>query len=48
MNQFQAQSGVASRSWLQRHVPWLGLFALMLSLFRDDTGIAFEPDELNG
>lgn len=40
--------GVAPHSWLQRHVPWLGLFALVLNLFRDDSEIGFDPDDLNG
>ena len=48
MDQSNAHSGVAPHSWLQRHVPWLGLFALVLGLFRDDTGMGFDPDELNG
>ena len=48
MDQFNPHSGTAPHAWLQHHVPWLGLFALVLSLFRDDIGIGFDPDELNG
>ena len=48
MNQYQTQSGVTPHVWLQHHLPWLGLFALVMSLFRDDSGIGFDPDELNG
>lgn len=48
MNLFNVHSGDAPHSWLQHHVPWLGLLALMLDLFRDDTGIGFDPDDMNG
>jgi hypothetical protein len=29
-------------------MPWLGLLALMLGLFREGTVLGFERDELNG
>jgi hypothetical protein len=48
MNQLDAQNGVTPHSWLQHHVPWLGLLALVLGLFRDDSEIGFDPGELNG
>jgi hypothetical protein len=48
MNEFQAHHGIAPHSWLQHHLPWLALFALVLSLFGDDNEIGFDPDELNG
>lgn len=48
MNQTVVHNGVAPHSWLLRHVPWLGLFALVASLFRDDGAIGFDPDDLNG
>lgn len=48
MNQQPSHSGVAPRVWLQHHVPWLGLFVLVLSLFSEDADIPSERDELNG
>lgn len=48
MNQPNVHNGVAPHSWLQHHVPWLGLVAFMLSLFRDESEIGFDPDEMNG
>jgi hypothetical protein len=48
MNHLHAHHGVAPHAWLQHHLPWLGLLAMMMSLFRDDTGIGFDPDDLNG
>ena len=48
MNQPSAHYEVAPHSWLQHHVPWLGLLAMVLNLFRDDSGIGFDPDDLNG
>ena len=48
MDQFNAQIGVAPHAWLQHHLPWLGLLALMLGLFRENPDAGFERDELNG
>ena len=48
MEQSNAHSGVAPRAWLQHHLPWLSLLALVLGLFRDHSDIGFDPDELNG
>ena len=48
MDQFNAHSGVAPHAWLQHHLPWLGLLALMLGLFRDDSEIGFDPVDLTG
>ena len=48
MNQSDVHSGIAPHAWLQHHLPWLGLLALVLSLFREDTEIGYDPDELNG
>ncbi|MCR6672360.1 hypothetical protein [Devosia ginsengisoli] len=48
MDQFNAHSGVAPHAWLQHHLPWLGLLALMLGLFRESPDAALERDELNG
>ncbi|WP_156461148.1 hypothetical protein [Devosia sp. Root436] len=48
MNQFNAHSGSAPGTWLQHHMPWLSLLALVLNLFRDDPEIGFDPDDLNG
>jgi hypothetical protein len=48
MNPPSAHIGIAPHSWLQRHMPWLGLLALMLGWSRDDSEIGFDPDELNG
>ena len=48
MDQSNTHNGVAPQAWLQHHLPWLSLFALMLGLFRDDTGIGFDPDAMNG
>lgn len=48
MEQHTTLSGIAPHGWLQHHVPWLGLFTLIMSLFRDDAAIGFDPDEMNG
>ena len=48
MDQFNAHSGSAPGTWLQHHMPWLSLLALVLNLFRDDPEIGFDPDDLNG
>lgn len=48
MDQSNAHNGVTPHVWLQHHLPWFSLFALMLGLFRDDSAIGFDPDELNG
>lgn len=48
MNELHAHSGIAPHSWLQHHLPWLGLVALVLSLFRERDTFGFDPDELNG
>ena len=48
MNQHSIHNGIAPHAWLQHHLPWLALFALMLGLFGDDSEISFDPDELNG
>ena len=48
MNQLSAHFGVAPHSWLQHHMPWLGLLALVIGLFGEDHEIGFDPDELNG
>ena len=48
MNQSDIHSGVAPHAWLQHHLPWLGLFALVWNLFRDDTDLGFDPDDQNG
>lgn len=48
MNHLSAHTGVAPQAWLQHHVPWLGLFALMMAVFRLEGGIGFDPDERNG
>nr|WP_295890280.1 hypothetical protein [uncultured Devosia sp.] len=43
-----AHFGVAPHAWLQHKLPWLGLFALILSLFAEEADIPFGEDELNG
>lgn len=48
MDQFNAHNGIAPHSWLQHHLPWLALFALVLGLFGERPDVGFEPDELNG
>lgn len=48
MYQRSVYPGVAPHSWLQHYLPWLGLFALMLGLSREEPDIGFDPDELNG
>ena len=48
MSEFNAHSGVAPHAWLQHHLPWLGLFALVLSLFRESPVAGLDADELNG
>ncbi len=48
MNQSNVHSGIVPHAWLQHHLPWLALFALVLGLFSDEPEIGFEPDELNG
>lgn len=48
MDQFNAQIGVAPHAWLQHHLPWLGLLALMLGLFRESPDTGLDADELNG
>ena len=48
MDQFNAHIGVAPHAWLQHHLPWLGLLALMLGLLRESPDAGFERDELNG
>lgn len=40
-------SGVMSHSWLQHHLPWLSLLALVLNLLQDEPRSS-SPDELNG
>ncbi|UJW87060.1 hypothetical protein [Devosia sp. SL43] len=48
MEHFTAHNGVAPHAWLQHHLPWLALFTLVMSLFRDEPVIGFDPDDLNG
>jgi hypothetical protein len=48
MENHSVHFGVAPHGWLQHHLPWLGLFALVASLFRDEPVVGFDPDELNG
>ena len=48
MNQHLFHNGVAPRAWLQHNLPWLALFTLVMSMFRDEPVIGFDPDELNG
>lgn len=48
MNPQIAHSVVAPQAWLQHHLPWLGLLALLVGLFRDESDIGFDPDERNG
>ncbi|WP_316355817.1 hypothetical protein [Devosia sp.] len=48
MDEFNTHDGIAPHSWLQHHLPWLALFALVLGLFGDHPELGFEPDELNG
>jgi len=48
MNEFSTHDGITPHIRLQHHLPWLGLFALLLGLFGDRPAIGFEPDELNG
>jgi hypothetical protein len=48
MSELEVHYGVAHPAWLQHHLPWLGLLAMVLNLFRDDTGIGFDPDDRNG
>ena len=48
MNQSDVHSGLAPHAWLQHHLPWLGLFALVLSLFRESPVAGLDADELNG
>jgi hypothetical protein len=48
MDQQTTHFGVAPHGWLQHHLPWLALFALVMNLFRDEPEIGFDPDELNG
>lgn len=49
MNQNSAHLGVAPHGWLQHHLPWLALLALVLGLLREDgSDIGFDPDEMNG
>lgn len=48
MDQSNTHHGIAPHSWLQHHLPWLALFALVLGLFGDDSDIGVDPDELNG
>jgi hypothetical protein len=48
MSQFDVHSGIAPHAWLKHHLPWLGLLAVVLSLFRDDPDVGVQRDELNG
>lgn len=48
MEQHITLSGIAPHGWLQHYVPWLGLFTLIMNLFRDDPAIGFDPDDMNG
>jgi len=48
MNQRSVHSGVVPHSWLQHHLPWLGLLALVLNLLQDEPAGRIAPDELNG
>ncbi|MHA6691127.1 hypothetical protein [Devosia sp. A449] len=48
MNQHPAQLGVVPHSWLQHHLPWLSLLALVLNLLQDEPASHIAPDELNG
>lgn len=48
MNQPNAHNGVAPHAWLQHHMPWLGLLALVLGLFREETESGFDTDRQNG
>lgn len=48
MNPQTAHFGVAPPAWLQHHLPWLGLLALLVGMFRDSSDIGFDPDERNG
>lgn len=48
MTHQNAHTGIAPQAWLQHHVPWLGLLALMLGLFRESPVAGFDGDELNG
>lgn len=49
MNHLSAHIGVAPLAWLQHHVPWLGLVALVMGLFTYDADeLGYDPDDLNG
>ncbi|SHF68492.1 hypothetical protein [Devosia limi] len=48
MSRQSAHIGVAPHAWLQHNMPWLGLVALLLGLFRDSDEIGFDPDDHNG
>jgi hypothetical protein len=48
MSELSTQRAAAPHFWLQHYLPWLGLFALMLGLLRDEPEIGFDPDDLNG
>jgi len=47
MDHHLAHNGVVPH-WLQHHLPWLTLLAMVLDLFREESEIGFDPDELNG
>jgi hypothetical protein len=48
MSELSTQRATAPYSWLPHYLPWLGLFALMLDLLRDEPEIGFDPDDLKG
>jgi hypothetical protein len=49
MNPHHVHHGIAPHAWLQHHLPWLAVLAMVLGLFRHEDGeIGFDPDDLNG
>jgi hypothetical protein len=36
MYEFQTHHELAPHGWFQHHLPWLGLFAFVIALLRDD------------
>lgn len=39
MSEYEHQSGRQTADWVRHNVPWLGLFALLVTLLREDVDL---------
>ena len=48
MSNLGASLFVGPQNWLQHHLPWLAVLAMLMGMLRDEPVMNSDPDEQNG